>query len=217
MSRADLDDAALGEAFRNPPVGAGESGDCPASDRILDAVLGRAPRSAARDLAEHAATCPACAVAWRFARDYAVDSDLLPRHAIRPRWRPLAAAAALVAIVLVGTLWIGRGVLRGPAESGYRTLPYETIESLIGEGPLPADAFVLRWTGAGEGVRYDVRVTDTRLTEIIEARSLSLTEYAVPVEVLVGFESGDIVLWQVEVRRPNGSKTVSPTFAVRLE
>jgi hypothetical protein len=129
----------------------------------------------------------------------------------------LAAAAAIVAVVLVGTLWVGRDVLRGPGEPGYRTLPHETIDSLIGEGPLPADSLVLRWTDAGEGARYDLRVTDTRLTEIIEVRSLVLPEYAVPGESLAALRSGDVVLWQVEVRRPDGSKTISATFAARLE
>jgi hypothetical protein len=88
---------------------------------------------------------------------------------------------------------------------------------LVGDDPLPADAFVLRWTAGIEGARYDILVTDRRLTMIAEASSLSVPEYTVPTENLAEVESGDVVLWQVESHHPDGRKVTSPTFATQLE
>jgi hypothetical protein len=210
-----------GDDLRNlyaaPPRGARESGGCPEPDLILQAVLNELPKRKARDLADHAATCPVCAVAWRLARDHATESREFRVHPVRTRWRPMAAAAVVVAAVLAGILWIDRDRFREPEPPGYRKLSQNEIQSLMGEDSLPANEFILRWSDHGSGSRYDVLVTDRHLTVIAEARALTVTEYRVPKENLADLESGAVVLWRVDGLGPDGRQLTSQTFVTRLE
>ena len=86
--------------------------DCPDPSRIWDAVHGGAKEEEVDALLEHSLECPACAMAWRLARELSSQSRLtdpraqrvtqvrnLTARRVRPAWVWTAglAAAALLA------------------------------------------------------------------------------------------------------------------------
>ncbi|HET6277506.1 MAG TPA: hypothetical protein VFG08_01840, partial [Candidatus Polarisedimenticolia bacterium] len=193
---------------------------CPEPDRILAAALGERPVEENRALASHAALCPSCAIAWRLARDYAVEFGMSlgerrpPARAGSGRGALAAAAAAILVITALLT-WSRQEPPPAPA---FRSGPGDTIESLVPEGgALPASSFVLRWSAGPPGCRYNVRVTDRSLNLLAGARALGQPEYTVPPASLAGVEPGSLILWQVEAIRQDDSRISSLTFSARLE
>jgi hypothetical protein len=224
----EFDSADLKRSFRDPPEGARAADHCPEPATILQAVLGELSVTQNRSVADHAAVCPPCTVAWRLAREYAAEAefegrtaaeaDYVPRRTGLPvlRWLPAAAivaAVTLTMVVLVPWPW-----KESPAPPVLRSLEYETIESLVPDGStLPTDGFVLRWTPGPDGARYAVRVTDRRLDHLAETASLDRPEFTVPESALAALAPGSLVLWQVEMILPDGRRLASMTFATRLD
>jgi len=228
VSLAEFDSADLKRSFRNPPEGARAEEDCPEPATILRAVLGELNVTRNRSVADHAAVCPSCALAWWLAREYAAEAALegqtvpetddVSRRAGPPVLRWIPAAAILAAAVLVVVVLAPWPREERPAPPALRSVEYETIESLVPDGSaLPADRFVLRWSSGPDGARYAIRVTDRRLDHLADAASLDRPEYTVPESALAGLAPGSLVLWQVETILPDGTRLASMTFAARLE
>lgn len=210
----------LKRLYLSPPPGVAHAPGCPEPDRILAAVLGELSVEENRGLADHAAICPSCTVAWHLARDYAGEAGMsrpepLPAARTGLRRGALAAAAAAVLIAAALLTWNRQGP---PLEPVLRSGQGDAIESLVPEATaLPSSAFILRWSAGPAGCRYNVRVTDPMLNHLAGARALEQPEYTIPPDSLAGVESGGLVLWQVETIRPDGRSITSPTFSVRLE
>jgi hypothetical protein len=220
MSDAPVGHDDLKRRYLSPPPGVAHAPGCPDPDRILAAVLGELSVEENRALADHAAVCPSCTVAWRLARDYAGEAGMSrpePQPAARTGLGRGALAAAAAAILIAAALltWNRQGP---PTEPVFRSGQADAIESLVAEGAvLPATAFVLRWSPGPPGCRYNVRVTDRRLDHLAGARALDKPEYTVPPAALAGVEPGGLLLWQVETIRPDGRSITSPTFSARIE
>ena len=218
----------LRERFRAAAAEADRSTDCPGAERIWDALHGGLPPEDRRTIIDHTARCPACAEAWRLAREIGGGAAPAAVHAtagqagVGPvhgtgwrRWVPLAAAAALV--VVVG-LVLRQGPVRDEQPPQYRTGDEAALRSLLPEEtPLPRSACLLRWSDGPEGARYNVEVATADLEVIARARGLEQPEFTVPADRLADLPPGTKLLWRVEATLPDGRMIATPTFFARLE
>lgn len=211
-----MDLEALRERFLSPPEGSSRAAHCPRPERYLKATLGELPVRENRALADHAATCAACTVTWRLAREYVATADLPSARASGIRrwlWPAAALAAGMAAVALLGLWQQDR-----PSSPTLRNQGKSEIRSLLAEDrAYPREELVLRWSPGPEGSRYDVRVTDRRLNHVAGGRSLTEPVFPVPGPQLEAIEGGEQVLWQVEMILPDGRRVVSRTFTARLE
>jgi hypothetical protein len=195
-------------------------GDCPDPGTLWDAVHG-ATSDEARAVVLHTAECPACAEAWRLAvevgrgmKEAATATAPATRRGAPFAW--LAAAAAVAAIAIGTAALVGRGpqaerpLFRDSQPAGIRSLVPETAA-------LPRSRCLLRWAGGPAGTRYNVEVATERLEVVDRARDLDRPEHLVPEQALAALPPGARLLWQVELRAPDGSRLTSATFVNRLD
>ncbi|HEY0514222.1 MAG TPA: hypothetical protein VGH73_20125 [Thermoanaerobaculia bacterium] len=221
--------AGLRAAFAAPGP-APDPGSCPAPETIWSAVRGELPPQQTREVVAHTALCPACAEDWRLAAELnrhpagetageIAAAPGAPGRVIRGRfgrWRPLAAAAALAAGLLIGVGVYRTGGL-GPQEPVYREARHEGIRSLLADQQaLPRQAAVLRWTPLPGAVSYDVQVSTQDLRSVAAAKGLAVAEYRVPESALATLPPGTRLLWLVDAVRADGSRETSPTFTTPL-
>jgi len=208
----------LGIALRaapRRPVGR----DCPAADRIWQAVHGRLATDATGEIVDHLAVCPTCAEAWEIARLALEGAPAVSARRAERLSGPLAAAAAVVLLAGVGLLaWFGPG----RPESGepvLRTQPGGTIVSLVPEDvPLPRTDCVLRWSVAQPaGARYRVIVTNLRLDTLAHGRALGEPRFELSEAALEPVAAGELILWRVEAEFADGRHVSGPTFVVPIE
>ena len=132
------------------------------------------------------------------------------------QWRPLAAAAALAAGLLIAV-----GVYRTQQpvpEPTYREVQHAGIRSLLPQGQaLPRQAAMLRWSPLAGAVSYDVQVSTEDLQPVAVAKGLTATEYRVPESALTPLPPAARLLWQVDAVRPDGSHESSPTFVTPVK
>jgi Tetratricopeptide repeat len=115
-----------GSETRDAPLAA----DCSDPSRIWDALQGHATPEEVQALLDHSLSCPACAMAWRLARDISAEaapSTSGPLQAVRladtraagvrPVWRWAGALAASV-LVVVGGIAVWRGFNAGTRDVG---------------------------------------------------------------------------------------------------
>ncbi|MFI5008279.1 MAG: hypothetical protein ACHQKZ_12595 [Solirubrobacterales bacterium] len=206
---------ALGEA-------AAPREDCPAPEQLWGAMRAELPVERRRDVVDHVAGCLVCAEAWRLAVE--IDPDPRPVSAAHaPSWfaapfelRALAPLAAVLVVAIAGLFF-----LRGPdgkQDPGYRQPGSEAMRSLLPEDePVSRADLRLRWSPGPEGARYDVRVTTESLEAVASARSLVEPSFVVPESALVSLPPGSRLLWQVQMRLPDGERRDSPTFVTLLK
>jgi Putative zinc-finger len=189
---------------------------CPTPETLWSAVRGELPAEQMREVVDHVATCAACAEDWRLAAELVRQEEkaaTVPGKVIPGRfgqWRPLAAAAALAAGLLIAV-----GVYRTQPvqEPTYREVQHAGIRSLLPEGQaLPRQAAVLRWSPLAGAVSYDVQVSTEDLRTVATAKGQTATEYRVPESALADLPSGARLLWQVDAVRPDGTHENSQTF-----
>lgn len=218
MSTPDAGLERLRRCFASLADEAAPGAACPDPERLWSAAGGERPPAEARLLVLHTSECPPCAEAWRLAREIRADAGVRRPHVARSRWwvGTLSLAAGLAAVVLAGVVVLREG--RGPAAPRYRDQDRIALRAEVDEDrPLPRTAFVLRWSSIGEGARYDLRVATAGLAVVYSARGLTATAHQVPADALAGLPSGARLLWQVEVAAPDGTRTTSPTFMVRIQ
>ncbi|GMU07673.1 hypothetical protein [Corallococcus caeni] len=141
------------------------------------------------------------------------------REPARRVWqgRPAWAAMAAMLVVLVGTVVVLRQQQAGEDPNRIRGGAAEAIASLVPEATaLPREAFMLRWSGVPQAVSWSVQVSSEDLKLFHRAERLASREYTVPADVLAELPAGSRILWQVEVRLPDGSVQRSNTFVNRL-
>ena len=195
--------------------------DCPSVEELWDGALGNLTPRQARRVADHLASCPVCVEAWRLAKEtgeaIAPEGRAAAGSPARRRWLGWSGAvAAVVALISIGLptareLWRSRSMpdaYRGGG-SGIRSLVPE-------QEPLPREHAVLRWTTAGEGARYGVRLTGSDLSPLISATDLEISEYSIPSRVFDGLPHGSTLLWQVDATLPDGRHIISSTFVARV-
>jgi Putative zinc-finger len=215
----------LRDAWAMASADAAPRPDCPEPAVLWDAARGEAPPGEARRLVQHTAECAACAEAWRLAvevgRGMVEAPGVEPVAAARTR-RPagplawIAMAAAAVAIAVGGAALVGRG--REAERPLFRDSERLALRALVPESvPLPRTRCVLRWAGGPAGTRYNVEVATERLEVLDRARDLDRPEYLVPAKALAALPPGARLLWQVELRAPDGSRLTSATFVNRLD
>lgn len=202
-------------AERAPP---GE--DCPPAERIWEAARGALAPDATRELVEHVATCPACAEAWRLARELGprVPAEVPPRPAGRARrWAGgwIVAAATLVLAATFGWRYLDRGDVEWPEGDIVERGPPTQIEPRVPDGSaLPRRDFLLAWEPGPEGATYKVLVTRPDLTVVDRASGLREPHYRVPDGALEGIKRDTELLWRVEMSLPGGRRVASPAFRV---
>lgn len=223
MSQDDQQLATLRAAFAALPAVAPNPESCPAPETIWSAVRGELPPGELRQVVEHTAACSACAEDWRLAaeieRQVPASSAAAPGKVIQGRfgrWRPLAAAAALAAGLLIAVgIYRSGGV--GPQPPVYREAPGESLRSLLPEDqPLPRQGAVLRWAPLAGAESYDVRVSTEDLRLVMTAQGQKTTEYRIPDSALSSLPPGSKLLWQVDGVFPDGTRRSSPTFTAVL-
>ena len=229
MSQDDPQQARLRAAFAAadaPP----DPRSCPSAETIWSAVRGELPPAQLREVVDHTARCSACAEDWRLAaelnRQQAAeeeDADGVPRrlgnvvHGRFGRWRPLAAAAALAAGLLISIGVYHRGSFH-PQEPAYREASHAGIRSLVPAGAaLPRKAAVLRWSPLEGATGYDVQVSTDDLKSVAAAKGLSAAQYRISEGALASLPHGTKLLWRVDALRADGSHQASPTFTTPLE
>jgi hypothetical protein len=181
---------------------------CPDAERIWQAARDELTAPERREIVAHTTKCPACAAAWRLARELGGR----PAVSSRPHLRWALPAAAAVLLAVGGGLLIRS--IGGPPE--YRNPSGPVVESRTPE-TLPRDRFVLRWIPGREGSRCDVWVTTETLEPVHVALQLERPELHVPENALAALPAGTRLRWRVECRPRQGETTRSPAFAVRVD
>jgi len=211
----------------------GERG-CPDPDRIWEALQGGLDPKEVMAIVQHTADCPVCAQAWRLAKDMgamqaeAEPEPVRPAEVVRPsgwsrifdlwRLRPLALAAGLAGLLVLGAGAVWLWPDRGRQGMQTRDLPGDAIRSLIPEEQaLPKTACLLKWTPGPAGTRYTVRVSTEKFEQISLVEGLEAAEYLVPTAALEKLKPGARLLWQVQAFPPKGGRQISGTFFVTLE
>ena len=183
------------------------SPNCPDHGRlVLDLALGRLDDVAAFEAETISESCPVCREWWReqFCGDVAavVDeavavtfSDLqLPRRRRGYGW--MAAAAAVVMTLGVGTIWVSQGTgslaeVEAPRMASIQTITFEpsdaTAEFVLIEAPDPEPVLV-EGSAVLEPLVEEILIADAAPTEVVVDR---------PSDALFagGFESGDLGAW----------------------
>lgn len=200
----------------------GPAPDCLTADTILAAVRGELPPRELRQALDHLASCASCSEDWRLAAEIERQSaDSVASSAERPgrviqgrfgAWRPLTAAAALAAGLLIAVGVYRTGGLN-PQEPTYREPGRASVHSLLAQGEaLPRQGAVLRWSAVPGAISYDVRISTDDLRPVQTAEGLSATEYRIPDASLGSLPTGAKLLWQVEAVFPDGNRRTSETF-----
>jgi putative zinc finger protein len=223
MSQDDQELARLRAAFAAPAAATPDPESCPSPETIWAAVRGELPPRELRDVVEHTAACAACAEDWRLAAELERQSTAAaapaPGKVIQGRfrqWRPLAAAAALAAGLLIAVGVYRTGEL-GPREPTYREAESDGIRSLLPAGQaLPRQGAVLRWSPVPGAESYDVRISTEDLRLVLTAQDRKVAEYPIPESALAGLPPGSKLLWQVDAVFPDSSRRSSPTFTATL-
>lgn len=219
--------ARLRAAFAVPAEAAPEPESCPPAETIFAAVRGELPPQQLREVVDHTAFCAACAEDWRLAAE--VERQTAERQAAPAvatgkviagrfgQWRPLAAAAALAAGLLI-TVGIYQTGNFGPQEPTFRAGEQESIRSLVPESQaLPRQGAVLRWTPFPGATSYDVQVSTEDLQVVASAQGQTTTELRIPESALAALPPGTKLLWQVDAVFPDGTRQSSPTFTTPLQ
>lgn len=220
MSQDDQKLERLRAAFAAPAVAAPDPESCPSPETTWAAVRGELPPRELRGVVEHTAACEACAEDWRLAaelvRQSATATETTSGKVFQGRfgrWRPLAAAAAVAAGLLVAVGLYRTGTL-GPGQPSYREAESQAIRSLVAKDQaLPRQGAVLRWSPVPGAETYDVRISTEDLRLVLTAQSLKSTSYSIPESALASLPPGSKLLWQVDAVFPDGSRRSSPTFS----
>ena len=187
--------------------------DCPDAAQIWEAARGASGR--AEPLLAHAAACGACAVAWRLARELVAESGTrmrAPGALSLQRLLPVLALAA-AALVAVFALPLAR---RHPPPQQLRGQRARELRSTLPDSPQPRSGLVLRWTPAGPGARYDVKLATPELRVLFSARNLAEPLAPVPEAALAGVPPNAPLLFVVEAALPDGARA-SGVMSLRLQ
>jgi hypothetical protein len=209
-------------ATRRPSPGRNE---CPDPEQLFEAASGNLAREYRMKIVDHVAHCAECTEAWRLRMELdprptqdagessASISSTLPRADMMPlrRWALAASVVLAVGVVTYLALPVGDQIPQ------YRDAAEPLAPTSLVTGSLPRDRFVLRWSPGPQGSTYFVRLSTADLTPLLAQQHVASPELFVPSSALAKVRSGDLLLWQVEVRLSNGQQVPSETFAVTMQ
>jgi len=186
---------------------------CPGAEELVAASLGELDAAARERVADHVATCAACA------DEYRLLGELRPRisraaGAGAPRtsaWRTVAMAATIVLVAATALVaWRAsrpsadpRPVDRSGQTSALRTEPPNRAR-------LAAPPATLSWDAAEAGATYRVVLYDFESTPMWESPSLASPPAVLPDDVRDRLPRGKPVYWRVVVRSGVDQRELGP-------
>lgn len=222
MNPDDQELAWLRAAFAVPAGAAPAPESCPTPDTLWAAVRGELPPHQLREVLDHTASCAACAEDWRLAKELALPAAAAaaPGKLLQGRfgqWRPLAAAAALAAGLLIA-VGIQTGRFAPDQPPAYRAGEQTEVRSLLPEGQaLSRQVPVLRWTPLPGAASYNVQVSTEDLRVLASSEGQTTTDFRIPQDALAGLAPQTRLLWQVDAVFPDGHRVTSPTFGTTIQ
>jgi len=206
----------LRDAFGGRPAPRPACGADPQA--IWRAIQGEAGERETRDLLAHAVHCADCDLAWRLGRELGAALGPAPQRPAEivhlRRWTAVGAIALAAAAAVLLLPVFPRQRAPGPS---FREEPAESVSSLVPQGPLRRDRFLLRWAALAPGTLYSLSVARPDLTQLYSANGIEASEHQVPAQALAGVPAGGEVLWRVEARLPDGRRLSSRAFSARVE
>jgi hypothetical protein len=215
MSDSGHDVERLRHGLRQRTETKGDGEACYRVGTLWESATGRMARAENRAVLLHIAECASCATAWELARELAPAGEVADRVPTTS-WRrsvPAIAAAVLFAAV---ALWLWKPMeIHEPI---YRDTSGDWIVSeLQADRSLDRGECTLRWSAGPDGTTYDVRVTTADLTPIAQGFDLTEPRFSVEPSSLGIVPPGEIILWRVTARLPDGRKASSRTFRTSVE
>jgi len=201
-----------------PPDGC-DTAACPDPDRIWSAVRGELAPDEFGRLADHAAACPACALAWQLAEKGSTEIGRPQIRSDRRPWRAWYGVAAAMLVAAVALAIQFRQPEQAPVTSPpeYRAPVDEAVHSELTDGAaLPRNDCTLRWSGPA-GATFDIKVADENFQAVYRETGLAGSTFTVPPEALQGIPAGGVIVWQVEAVLPDGTRKLSRTFRATVE
>ena len=187
---------------------------CPPAEQLFEAASGGLDREQRLKIVDHVSQCAECTQAWRLAMEVGARPVSSGADSGRARISNFAMAASVILAVGLTTYF----VRQGPEESSqYRdAVPRLAPVSRTGD-KLSRNSAILRWSPGPDGSTYAVRLTTADLVLVLEKQDITSVELAVPAAVLEKMPSGEQLLWQVEVRLPDGQRIASQTYVVTID
>ncbi len=185
--------------------------ECPDAAQLFEATSGNLTREQRMKIVDHVAQCAECTEAWRLA------TELGARPAQRSSTMPIRRFAFAASVVLAVGVVTYLALPVGDQVPQYRDATEPLAPTSLVTGSLPRDQFILRWSPAPQGSTYSVRLSTADLTPLLSQQDIVSPELLVPSSALANVKSGDQLLWQVEVRLPNGRQIPSETYVVTLQ
>lgn len=216
--RDELESLARAFAARNQSL---STHQCPEPQRLFDAVSGGLNGAQRTQIIDHVAQCAECSEAWRLAMELGVrpaaenaqsNTSHVPRAAAGA-WKFATAASVILGVGLVAYV----GVRERGESPQYRDAVASTAPTALSSERLARDRFLLRWSPGPAGSTYTVRLSTADLSVLLSQENLESSELLVPDAVLESVRPGEQLLWQVEVRLPDGERINSATFVVTLQ
>jgi hypothetical protein len=213
MSDAQREFEKLARAFAERE-GRHASTSCPPAEQLFEAASGGLDREQRLKIVDHVSQCAECTQAWRLAMEVGARPVSSSGESGRARIPRFAMAASVILAVGLTTYFVRQGPEESPQyrDAAHRLAPV----SRTGDKLLRNNA-VLRWSPGPDGSTYAVRLTTADLGLVLEKQDITSVELAVPAAVLEKVPPGEQLLWQVEVRLPDGQRISSETYVVTLD
>ncbi len=190
------------------------SSACPPAEQLFEAASGGLDREQRLKIVDHVSQCAECTQAWQLAMELGARPVSSRGEAGRARVPKFAVAASLILAVGLTTYFVRQGHQESPQ---YRDAAHRLAPASRTGDRLSRNSAVLRWSPGPEGSTYAVRLTTADLVLVLERQDITGVELAVPAAVLEKLPPGEQLLWQVEVRLPNGQRVTSQTYVVTLD
>jgi hypothetical protein len=193
-----------------------ERNDCPDPEQLFEAASGNLTREQRMKIVDHVAQCAECTEAWRLAAELGArpaETSAKPSPHLIPIPRFAFAASVVFAVGVVTYLALP---VRDEVPQ-YRDAAEALAPKSLVMGSLPRERFLLRWSPGPQGSIYSVRLSTADLAPLLMQQDIANPELLIPTSALAKVNSGDQLLWQVEVRLPNGQRIPSETFVVTLQ
>jgi hypothetical protein len=181
-----------------------EAGPCPSPETLAELAIGEVPEAERARLADHIVACARCAADWRILSETHRESS--PERGARIRWFPIAAAAAVLAVV-------GFLVFRPtpPRAETARGRP-AALEGAIAPKPgdrldAPPRDFV--WTPPAGTSSARVRLFDASGRREWESEALKESKTTLPDAVGAALADGSY-FWTVDVETATGAEKLGP-------
>jgi hypothetical protein len=228
VSESRNDFEALARAFAAREQSQGTMNQCPAPEQLFEAASGALDREQQLRIVDHVSQCAECTQAWRLAMELGARPpshveqsrpSLFSRLRLRTiQARQFALAASVIcAVGLTAYLVIPAIIPVTQQPPQYRDAAHPMAPVSLVTGSLARDRFLLRWSAGPQGSTYLLRLTTIDLAPLLVQQDLTRAEFVAPSAALANVESGEQLLWQVEVRLPDGQRIASETYVVTVE